>query len=298
MTLSAIILNYNNYADLKKCLLSLRAQILKPGIDLKIIIIDNHSLDGSTARIQKEFPEYLYVFNQENRGFAAGVNQGLKLAYPKSDYFLLINNDASLAPDSLSQLLDAASDLSGPTIFYASDPKIIWQAGGFFQKFKLGVSVPLKNKRLPEGSGQESVDFLSGCVLLIKKNVLEKIGLFDENFFFYGEDLDFCLRAKRANLKISYVAPAAAWHNIGPLTQSRTSPFVLENLAKSYWLIRRRHFPRLSVYGAGLFFFLYTPFRFWQILSGGNNPKNIFAWLKGGLEASRLELKKIPSLKS
>lgn len=282
MLATAIILNYNNYADLKKCLQSLAGQELPAGCRLKIMIIDNNSGDESTLKIKAEFPEHTYIFNSENLGFSKGVNQGLKASFIESDYFLLMNNDASLEKTGLKKLLDISGDIVGPTIFYAFEPAKIWQAGGYYQKIKMNISVPLKNKALPISLRPQAVDFLSGCVLLINKRTLETIGFFDENFFFYGEDLDFCLRAQKAGLKIIYAPEISAWHNIQDIAKSRTSPFVLENLAKSYWLINRKHFPRLLPYSFILFYFAYTPFRLYQIIKGGGSLKNISAWLKGG----------------
>jgi len=292
MIITAIILNYNNYSDLKECLKSLAAQELLENQKLKIIIIDNYSSDGSTLKIQTEFPQYQYIFNAKNYGFSRGVNQGIKAA-PDSDYFLLINNDAILEPLGLQKLIAAQSELTGPTIFYLTEPTKVWQAGGNFKKIKLGLKVPLKNKKLPATTSHlqaQIVDFISGCVMLISQKALEKIGLFDENFFFYGEDLDFCLRAKKHGLIIKYLPSASAWHNIQTIAKTRTNPFVLENLAKSYFLIIRKHFRFLKFYGLFLFIFIYTPWRLWQIIKGTNNLKNISAWLRGGQAGLKIKL--------
>lgn len=290
MQITAIILSYNNYADLKNCLASLGTQALPAGASLEIIVIDNHSTDGSIERIREEFPGYQYIMNPDNLGFARGVNQGLKAAFLGSDYFLLANNDAILEKEAVKKLLEAGADLAGPTIFYGGQKEKIWQAGGYWRKSKMGVSVPLKNKVLPADPKPQAVDFLSGCVLLIKKSTLEKIGFLDEDFFFYGEDLDLCWRAKQAGLSVIYEPRARAWHNIEEITRSRTSPFVLENLARSYWLISRKHFPNLNLYSFFLFYFLYTPFRLWQITRGAQSIGNIRAWLSGGRSGRRIKI--------
>ena len=300
MLVSALIPTRNNYTDLKKCLQSLAEQKLPSDCRLEILIIDNGSEDNSTLRIKSEFPNYSYILNRANRGFSAAINQGLR-AQATSDYFLLINNDAFLEPEALKKLLAARADLTGPTIFYADQPEKVWQAGGEFKKLKLGVKVPLKNQFLTleeknkldqtsDYQAKQAVSFLSACVLLISQNALKKIGLFDENFFFYGEDLDFSWRAHQAGLKISYLPDAQAWHNIKDITLTRTNPFVLENLARAYFLIIRKHFSGLLTYGLFLFIFFYTPFRVWQIIKGGQPLKNISAWFKGAGQGLRIKI--------
>jgi hypothetical protein len=286
MKISAIILNYNNYQDLKDCLASLKNQELPAGSELKIMIIDNGSHDASTAKIQSEEPGFIYLFNPNNLGFARAANQGFAQLWPETDFFLLVNNDASLAPDCLRQLLAAQKDrpgLSGPAILYKDKPNILWQGGGYFRKLRLNIAMPGKNQELKEKDSRPA-DFLSGCVLLISRAALAGIGLLDERFFFYGEDLDLCLRARKAGYPITYVPAARAWHNLRSASVDRSNPFVLYNLAYAYFLNTRRHFPKLIGYGFFLFFFLYSPFRLGQIIRGGSGIKSAAAWFQGGIK--------------
>lgn len=286
MTITAIILNYNNYYDLKNCIISLLKQKLPENYLLNIIIIDNNSIDNSTFKIQKEFPQLIYIYNNENKGFAKGVNQGIDFAIKESDYFLLVNNDAELELNCLNILIEKSNDraITGPVIMYKENKNVVWQGGGFFSKLRMNVIVPDKNKTNFKKRDQ-SVDFLSGCVLLIPKRALELTGKFDEDFFFYGEDLDFCLRAKKENIKIIYTPTAQAWHNIKNIAINRTNPFVLENLAFSYILILKKHFPKYKVYGVIIFLFIYCPFRMYQIIKGGNKLINIRYYIKGGIKS-------------
>lgn len=284
--ITAIILNYKNYQDVCTCIESLEKQNLNPEDSLKILIIDNNSQDDSTEKLKQKFPQHRYIFNKENLGFAKGVNQGIDLSYGDSDYFLLVNNDAELSPDCLKKLLEISKEnnLVGPTIFYKQNPKIIWQEGGYFSKGKMGIIVPRKNKELISEE-TKNVDFISGCIMLIPKKIIDTIGKFDEKFFFYGEDLDFCLRAKKSGIPIFYRADAKSWHNIKSIAENRTSPFVLKNLAYSYLLIIKKHFYNWRFYGLALFIFVYTPFRFCQIIKGKNNLNNLKFWLQGGFSA-------------
>lgn len=284
--ITAIILNYKNYQDVRACILSLSKQLLPTDCHLRLLIIDNNSGDDYTKRLEIEFPEHQYIYNETNFGFAKGVNQGIRLNYGCSDYFLLVNNDAELAPDCLSILLKASqgSALAGPAIMYKDEPDIIWQGGGIFSKLRMNIIVPDKNKNVSDREPQK-VDFLSGCVLLIPKPVIDQLGYLDEKFFFYGEDLDFCLRAKHLNIKALYCSQAHAWHKIKRAAISRTSAFVLKNLAFSHQLIIKKHFPTRRFYGILLFLFIYTPFRLRQIIQGGNDWRNLGAWFKGAWQA-------------
>jgi len=297
MQITAIILNYRNYKDIKQCILSLENQKIDTNYNLHILIIDNGSQDQNTKQLQQDFPQHQFVFNNTNFGFAKAVNQGIKLTQKQSDYFLLVNNDAELATDCLGTLITNSnhSAITGPAICYKNDPEKIWQSGGFFSKLRLNTLNPLKNKPYKKQAPQK-VDFLSGCVLLIPKKIILKLGLFDENLFFYGEDLDYCLRAKFNKIDINYCAEARAWHNIEDIASSRTSAFVLENLAFSYIYIIKKHFPYLKLYGYFLFIFAYSPFRLYQIIKGRNNIKNIFYWFEGAYRAIKTKDKKLPKI--
>jgi GT2 family glycosyltransferase len=293
-TITAIILNYKNYSDIYTCIISLEKQVLPNNYQIKILIIDNGSEDDSTSRLQIKFPEYQYIFNQKNLGFAKAVNQGIKLTQNQSDYFLLVNNDAELDPECLSTLIAYSNNsaVTGPAICYKDEPEKIWQSGGFFSKLRLNTINPLKNKPYKKELSQK-VDFLSGCVLLLPKKIILELGLLDENLFFYGEDLDYCLRVKSHNIDITYCAQARAWHNIKNIAENRTSAFVLENLAFSYIYIIKKHFSSLKLYGYFIFIFIYSPFRFYQIIKGDNNLKNIFYWFKGAYRAAKTNYKKL-----
>lgn len=285
-TITAIILNYKNYHDVRACILSLLKQDLASDCHLRLLVIDNNSGDNYTKRLEAEFPEHQYIYNEDNLGFAKGVNQGIHLSRDHSDYFLLVNNDAELAPDCLRLLLETSQDsaLTGPAIMYKEEENVIWQGGGLFSRLRMNIIVPDKNKIIIDRKPQK-VDFLSGCILLIPKSAIEQIGLLDENFFFYGEDLDFCLRAKHAGIGILYCSQAHAWHNIKRAAISRTSTFVLKNLAFSHQLIIKKHFPKHQFYGAILFLLIYTPFRLKQIIQGGNDWRNLSSWFKGAWQA-------------
>jgi len=285
----AVILNWDNYKDTAECIISLKKSSLKVS---KIILVDNGSKDGSLEKLQKEYQmdqKVHIIQNEFNLGFAAGVNVGILFALEqRADYVFLLNNDAIIDANCIKYLISEADKdyyvgIVGPRIFYYKDPQRVWQGGGNFSFLKTGVINPEKDK-LVVGCDEKvkKVTFLTGCALLIKREVFEKIGLFDENFFFYEEDLDFCLQASRAGFKLLYVPYAKAWHKIEAIAKGRTSPFVLYNLARSRVILLRKNFPwYYFLYGLSIHIFLYTPFRFLQIIRGSRNMKSLWAWLCG-----------------
>lgn len=291
MTITAIILNYRKYTETKECLQSLLAQSLSKDDIIKIILVDNGSNDDSTHKLMRDFPKCQYIFNENNLGFSKGVNEAIKLNLEQSDYFLLVNNDALLDHNCVQELLNTSQQrfISGPVIFYKNRPRVVWQGGGRFSKFRMNLIVQDKNNHTTSDT-TERVDFVSGCIMLVPKKVFIENGYFDERFFFYGEDLDFCLRAKQKNIPVYYNRKAKGWHDIGNTRETRTTPFTLENLGFSYIFIIKKHYPKLKIYGLFLFLFIYTPFRLIQLWQGGNNLGNLKFWLKGGIRAWKIKI--------
>ena len=219
------------------------------------------------------------------------MNQGIRVALEnKAEYILLLNDDAYLDKNCINCLIEALDRnkktvLAGPTIFYHSDKNKVWHTGGYYNKFLSNIKIPFKNKKLNidylHNLKIQKVDFLTGCVLMMKKKVIEKIGYFDEDLFFYGEDFDYSLRVKKAGFQLLWVPYAFAWHDID-IEKRRTNPFVMYNLAKSNILLRKKNFSKLYFsYYLLLHFFLYTPFRFYQILKGSKDINSFKNWLKG-----------------
>ena len=213
---SILVLNWNGEKVIRQSLDSVRR--LKY-LNKEKIVVDNNSTDNSIEIIQKEFPDFQLLRNNKNLGFAAGMNRGIKKA--KGKFLLLFNNDAIAHPRSLSILVERALSnnsvgLVGGLILFYKPNNVIWSSGGMFDPLTgtiwsegLGQILSTKtknNKTIPD------VDYLSGCVLLLKREVIDKIGLLDQGFFINGDDIDFCLRARRAGY-VSILDPSALiWH--------------------------------------------------------------------------------------
>jgi GT2 family glycosyltransferase len=252
---SVIILTWNNYEDTKECLDSLRKITY---LNYGIIVVDNGSKDGSTQRLQKEFPEHIYIYNKDNLGFSAGNNIAIKYALrEKADYILLLNNDVAVDPRFLDFLIEADESNSEigilvPKINYYSKPNKIWLAGGYISKIR-GSGFPIgKGKGENQYNKNRYITFSSGCCMLIKKEVFKKIGLWDENYFLYGEDIDFCKRTTDAGFKILYVSDSKIYHKVS-MTSKKLNLGLL-----TYYATRNRLYFSKKLCGYWFYiFFLY-----------------------------------------
>lgn len=214
-----IVLNYNGNDCLFSCLQSLD-RLEYPEKD--IIIVDNGSSDDSLANAERSFPYFTFVRNEKNKGFAEGMNAGMRLALRRgAQWCWLFNYDAVADPQSLSVLLLAAQEnpragLLSPMI-YGSDGGI-WFGKGEIDFFRMRArhTSPSPEERMLKTYPSQ---FLTGCALLIKKELIDTIGSLDEDFFLYYEDADYCLRASRAGFSCLVVPGARVIH--GEVSRSR-----------------------------------------------------------------------------
>lgn len=222
-----ILLNYNGYKDTIECLESLEKITYK---NYRIVVVDNASIDGSEKIIKNKFPEHIFIQAGSNLGFSGGNNVGIKYALQQgTDYVLLLNNDTIVEPDFLEPLVEEAekSDqigIMGGKINYYYDKNIIWSAGGYISDIK-GCGYHYGIKEVDEGQYDEKreVTFLTGCIQLIKREVLEKVGLYDEDYFLYFEDVDYCYRTIKNNFKLVYVPTSKIYHKISASTGDESS---------------------------------------------------------------------------
>jgi len=250
-----IVLNYNGRNCLPACLESL-GRLEYP--EKEIIIVDNHSSDESLLTAEKTFPQFTFVRNAKNEGFAKGMNTGIRLALTHgAEYCWLINYDTKVDPAALTRLIAVAqkypqAGLLSPMIFETASRRL-WFAEGKIDFFRMRAlhTQPAK-KELPCESYPS--EFLTGCALLIKKELIETIGLLDERFFLYYEDADYSLRAVAAGFACLVVPGARVWHaevsqshphktyflvHSGLLFFEKHTPFLLRPYLWAYVTIRR-----------------------------------------------------------
>jgi hypothetical protein len=196
-----------------------------------VILVDNASNDGLTAEIRKIYPEVELIANSDNLGFCEGNNVGIRRALNnQADYVFILNNDTLLDVSCMDTLVESCEkfgyDICSPKIFfekgfefhkdkYSSEElgKIIWYAGGIIDWDNILPSHKGVNE-VDDGQFDETTEteFSTGCAMLVKRKVFEKVGFLDPAYFAYFEDLDFCFRARKAGFKVAYVGSAKIWH--------------------------------------------------------------------------------------
>lgn len=224
------IVNWNGKQDCLECLASVDA-LVHPNTQLSVIVVDNGSTDGSAAAIKNKFPDTVIIELKENTGFTGGNNAGIKHAIRhNADFIWLLNNDTTVDKNALVELLNAAktsgAGVLGSKIYFSKGRefhhdrytdkergKIIWFAGGLIDWQNMYAS----HRGVDEvDHGQfdriEQTPFVTGCSMFIKRQVFEAIGILDDLYFAYLEDLDFCLKALRAGFSLWYVPQSLVWH--------------------------------------------------------------------------------------
>lgn len=286
------IVTYNRFSDTVRCVESLRTGEV---VCDHVVIVDNGSTDGTYGNLVRQFngdQGVTILSRPANGGFAAGVNACLAESSRRgSEYVVIINDDAQVDPQCLQYLVREVGRspryaMGGPAILYQESPEKVWQGGGMFSMLRGGVAVVDKNKSYAAISkSPRSVGFLSGCVLLIRTDVLKETGLFDEDYFMYAEDTDFCLRVRRAGHEMVYVPEAKAFHKISGRGVGRASSFALYHIARSTVLLYGKSFPGLyKWYGFMIQLLLYTPLRIWQMIKAGAGLSPLGGWLIGLLD--------------
>lgn len=203
---SVIVLNYNNTTDIDDCLESLLHQNYP---QYEIIVVDNGSTDGSADHVAKKFPGLQLIRNKTNAGFAAGNNAGIRKA--KGELIALFNNDAVADKNWLREIVHVAQSsgkigiVGGKVLLKNPKGKLAWTGGRLRMCPPTGLNIT-------EEDEQQYVDWISGCSLLFKRELLDKVGYLDEGYFMYFEDIDFCLQAKRAGYEVVYAPQAVVWH--------------------------------------------------------------------------------------
>ncbi len=220
--LSIIIVSFNTKKLLRECLKSLITNYQSLITDHEIIVIDNASEDGSSLMVGKDFPQVKLIENQENLGYAAANNQALRQAQGKD--CLLLNPDTRVKPGSLEKLIKFAEEHPETGIVGAKlvnpdgsvQPSVyhfptLWRAIKEYWFGQKGVY----EKYAPKGKKPVEVEAVTGAAMLIPRKTIEKIGLLDEKYFMYFEDLDYCGRVKQAGLKVYYLPKAEILHHHG-----------------------------------------------------------------------------------
>jgi GT2 family glycosyltransferase len=246
-SVAIIVLNWNGRDLTLDCLRSLAG--LEYDGPVLPIVVDNGSSDGSVGAIKAQFPAATLIDLEENLGYAEGNNVGLRHAMAQGvDYVCVLNNDTELDPACLRQLVaeaESAPDIGmvGPKMYFAEPPDMVFAAGSLID-WNRGILVqrgiwqrecevgPLYHERA------EDVDFIIGCCVLVKRVVIEAIGLLDARYFLNFEDVDWCTRARGAGFRVRYTPTAILWHKVSAslgLASPRNTYYMTRNSLLFFW---------------------------------------------------------------
>lgn len=248
----AVILGWQRQADTLECVRSL-VQADYP--NLRVVLVDNGSRDGTPQRVRACFPTVHLIINSHNLGFAAGNNVGIEYALRQgAEYVFLLNNDSVVAADALAALVkvgqaDPHIGVLTPKIYFYHHRAKIWSAGARKAKLLPGLArIGFGKDDGPAYDELREVDYTTGCAILVKSEVFREVGLFDPAYFMYFEDCDLSLRVRHAGYTIVYVPRAMAWHK-HPLRTGNIPAAKWYQLARSTVLYCQRYsrFHRLSI---------------------------------------------------
>ena len=248
--LDIVIVSYRCRELVRDCLSSLRDH--RPRQPMQIYLIDNASGDGTVEMVSAEFPDVDVVAADRNLGFAAGTNCGIRLG--QAEYILALNPDTRLTPRTLDQLIEVMD--AHPDVGICG-PRLVREDGSLDHAAKRSFPTPLGALAHFAGIGRSqyraphveegSVDAVNGAFMLIRRGMLDQIGLFDEGYWMYMEDLDLCYRAKQAGWLTWYEPHAVAVHvKQGSSPSGRTSRLEVAFHYGMYRFYRRHYAPLRS----------------------------------------------------
>ncbi|MFC1915833.1 glycosyltransferase family 2 protein [Chloroflexota bacterium] len=291
---SIIILNWNGLGDTIECLESVK-RITYPNYE--VIVVDNGSTGNDAQVLKEKFGDWAHIIeNDKNYGFCGGNNIGMRYALDKlhSDYLVLLNNDTIVAPELVTELVrvteaDSTIGIAGATMYYYDDPD---RSFSFRGKAEFWHGYVVKMLRLAQDkikgrvdNGQceliREMDWVLGTCFLIKKKSVEDIGLLDENYFCYMEEVDYCIRAGKAGYKIVYVTEAKFWHKFKQSSRKVTG-FSCYYAVRNRFRLVRKHASRwqywwFMIYFFGLHFWLATGY----YLIFCHNPRLFLSFYRG-----------------
>ncbi|MCP1309726.1 glycosyltransferase family 2 protein [Paenibacillus tyrfis] len=255
MDLSIIILNYNTRELTLNCLKSI--YLSETSFTYEVILVDNHSVDDSVEAIRANFPMVHLVCNDVNLGYSKGNNQGMSLA--KGRYVLLLNSDTVVQPDTLhtmTQFMDEHASIG------AAGCKVVLPDGSLDKACRRGFPTPSASfyyafgfSKLFPGNPKYNqyqlshldpnqdypVDCLVGAFMIVRKEAIDQVGMLDEQFFMYGEDIDWCYRIKQGGWDIHYYPYTQIIHYKG--ASSRRKPFkIIYEFHRAMYLFHQKHY--------------------------------------------------------
>ncbi len=244
---SIVVLTWNNYDATSSCLDALRKIDYSP---YEVVLVDNGSSDGSYERLKEAYPEACSLQNRENLGFSRGCNVGIRhaMADAACKYILLVNNDCTVGPVSIGRAVavaEADHKIGVVTGKIVDEKGRIWHAGGTISLLR-GQSRTRGFREPDAGQFEEACDteWASGAMMLIRREVIERLGPLPEQYFFGVEEWDYSLSVQRGGYRIRYVPEFAGMHPGGGSHDNHDPKFAY-NYYRNKLLFQERHLGRL-----------------------------------------------------
>ena len=255
-TVCIIVLNWNNPGDTLACLKSLQ-KLDYPSYS--VLVVDNGSTDDSVSVIRERYPDVPLLETGANLGYAGGNNAGIRHVLQQgADYVCILNNDIVVAPDFLGFLmsaLESAEDMGvvTPLVLDTSSPESVWALGVRVGKrtAKVDRLYAAADPEAVVGREPFEVDAASGSAFLVRRKVLEEVGLLDEGYFLYFEEIDWCLMVRKAGYRILAVPSSRVWHKVSG-TLGERSPLIDYYMLRNHLRLVLRHWTgiqRTSILG-------------------------------------------------
>ncbi len=259
--LSVCIVNWNTRSDLEKAIASTLADA--DGLQVEVVVVDNGSTDGSADMVRQSFPSVTLIESGENLGFSRGYN--LAAEHASGRHLLMLNPDTEVRGGALAALV---KHLDSHPKTGAVGPRLVNPDGSLqhsCRRFPRPMAAIFRNTplgRLFPGNRftrdylmadwdhhtPREVDWLSGAAICIRREAWEQVGGFDEGFFMYAEDIDWCLRAHRAGWQVHYLPEAVIMHHIGRGSDQRPLAMVIQFHRSMIRFYRKHYAPRWPVY--------------------------------------------------
>lgn len=239
-----VIPNWNLKAELGECLDSLYRVSYFPH---RVIVVDNGSTDGSPEFVATKYPWVHLITLPDNRGYAAALNIGIAQAMEwEASYVLALNNDTVVTTGSLTRLAEVLNSdntigIAAPKVLYFHQLKRIFSLGDrIYRWLPLPVGFGYKWPDHPIFSRVLEFDYVTGCAMMIRTSIFEEVGLFDESFFLYYEDADFCRRVRERGYRIVCVGDAVIYHKAS-VSSSKNALYVQRIRARNRVRFYRRY---------------------------------------------------------
>ena len=280
--ISVILVNYNGKKYNDKCIESILRSTISS--KLQIVVVDNASTDNSLQLSQdrwRENNQVTIIPLDKNYGFSEANNVGIKWSEENGyEYFFILNNDTEIRKDTVEKMLDSHKETGAivvPKIVYADKPDTIWYAGGYFSKV---IWKPLPRGMNQKDAGQynrsEQCSFANGCSLFMSKEIIQKLGILDEKFFLYYEDVEYSLRARKKQVTIWYCAEALVYHKVNGATFGNERPDSAYYIARN-WLICNQKWMSKGRFALFLCYFVFNRVAWIMIWIVRGQLPNIFS---------------------